>query len=148
MQVEFDSLICVSQISNGDILSNVQIEISPTGSHDKGALNGGSPYDLIVDQPLHMLQHRIALITGLSQFRIGIGAEEYRVRPIDAYESQAAESLGYCVRILAHIARQRHLRIAGALPHSHDSSGGIALEDGPILGKRDLARGVLRRLPV
>src|SRR6202043_3784651 len=40
-----------------------------------------------------------------------------------------------------------HDRI-GPLADARDACGRIALEDGAILGKGDLSRGVLRRLPV
>ena len=38
--------------------------------------------------------------------------------------------------------------IAGPLTNSHDTSRGVALEHSSVLGKRDFARGILRRLPV
>src|SRR5262245_20157248 len=49
---------------------------------------------------------------------------------------------------MAHIGRERHDGIAGALSDAADAGVGIALEDGAVLGIGDLLRGVLRRLPV
>ena len=46
------------------------------------------------------------------------------------------------------IGRERYDRIAGALPDAINARRGIALEDGTILGKRELFCCVLRRLPV
>ena len=40
------------------------------------------------------------------------------------------------------------MRVAGSLADAHNAGGGIALEHGAILGKCELARRVLRRLPV
>ena len=95
-----------------------------------------------------MFQHGVSVIAGLGQRGIGVGTEQHRVGTVDADEPQLAQALGDGIRILAHIAGQRHLRIAGSLPDAHDSGSGIALEYGAVLGKSELARGVLRRLPV
>ena len=63
-------------------------------------------------------------------------------------EAQLAQRLRDGVGILAHVGGQGHLRIAGALADADDARRGVALENGAVLGKGDLARGVLCRLPV
>jgi hypothetical protein len=52
------------------------------------------------------------------------------------------------IRVLAHVSGERHDRVAGSLADAPDTGGGIPVEYGGVLGKGDLPRSVLRRLPV
>src|SRR5580704_19361773 len=51
LQVESHRSIRVVQITDGDVLANVQVEIAPTGSYHKGSLDRGCPDDFVVDEP-------------------------------------------------------------------------------------------------
>src|SRR5580704_6686919 len=148
LQVQCDSRIGVAQIPNGDVLANVQVEIAATGSHHKCALDSGGPDDLVVEETLDVFEHGISVIAGLRQRRVCVCAEQYRVGAIDAYKPQLAQPLSNGIRILPHIVRKSHGRIAGPLPDANDSGIRIAFEDGPVLGISYLARGILGRLPV
>ena len=86
---------------------------------------------------LDVLQHRVAVVDGLREQRISVGAEHDRIGPIDADETQLAQRLRDSIRILAHVGRQRHDRIARSLPDAFDLSRRIALEDGAVFGERD-----------
>src|ERR1700752_2625104 len=88
------------------------------------------------------------MIAGLRKGGVGVGPEQRRVGAVDSDEPQLAQGLGYGVGVLAHVGRERHLRIAGSLADAPDTGGGVTFENGTVFGKGDLARGVLRRLPV
>ena len=49
----------------------------------EGAGDGRGPDDLAVDEMLDVLDHRIAMVAGLVQRGIGVGAEQHRVRAVD-----------------------------------------------------------------
>ena len=63
-------------------------------------------------------------------------------------QAQLAQRLRDRVGIVAHVGRQRHDRVAGALPDALDAGGRVALEDRAVLGKGNRLRRVLHRLPV
>ena len=102
----------------------------------------------IVDQPLDVLEHRVSVVAGLGKRGVGFGAEQHRVGPVDADETQLAQALGDGFRVLADVGGERHDRIAGALTDASNAGGGITVKYGAVLGKGDLSRGILRRLPV
>jgi hypothetical protein len=56
--------------------------------------------------------------------------------------------LGNGFRVRAHVGGKRHRRIAAPLTDALDAGSGITFEHGAVLGKGELARGVLRGLPV
>src|ERR1700722_11659278 len=148
LQVQGDSGIGVAEIADGNILADVQIEIAATGGQHEGAGNGGRPDDLIFDQTLDVLEHRVSVIAGFGERGVGVGAEQHGVGAVDTDEAQPAQALGNCIRVFPHVAGQRHDGIACSFSNASDAGGGIALEYGGVLGKGDLPRGVLRRLPV
>ena len=88
------------------------------------------------------------MVAGLADGDVGVGAEQHRVRAVDAAVAQLAERLGDRRRVLAHVRGQAHRRIAGARPDALDAGRGIAVEDRAVLGEGDLRGGVLDRLPV
>ena len=59
-----------------------------------------------------------------------------------------AQRLGHSVRIVANISGQGLDRIAGTLTDALNICLRVAVEDRPILGKRDLPGGVLGGLPI
>ena len=61
LQVQADGRVSVAQVADGDVLADVQAEVAAAGREHERARDGGSPDDLAVDQPLDMLQHRIAV---------------------------------------------------------------------------------------
>ena len=86
-------VVGVAQIADRDVLAEMQVEVAAAGRQHERAGNRGSPDDLVVDQPLDVLDHRIAVIAGLAQRGIGVGAQHHRVRTVDAGEPQLAERL-------------------------------------------------------
>src|SRR5262249_21267766 len=93
-------------------------------------------------------QQRVAGVAGFGERRIGIGAEQDRIRPVDAGEPQLAQGLRDGVGILSYVGGERHDRMAGPLPDAADARRPLALEDGAVLGVGYLLRRILRRLPV
>src|ERR1700729_2202244 len=148
LQVQGDSGIGGSEIADGNILADVQIEIAATGGQHEGAGNGGRPDDLIFDQTLDVLQYRVSVVAGFGERGVGVGAEQHGVGAIDTNETQTAQALGNRIRVFANVAGQRQDRIAGSFANAPDAGGGIALEYGGVLSKSNLPRGVLRWLPV
>ena len=51
-------------------------------------------------------QHRIAVVAGLGQRGVGIGAQQHRIGTVDADQPQLAQGLGDGVGVVAHIGRQ------------------------------------------
>ena len=58
------------------------------------------------------------------------------------------QGLGNGFRVITHVSGEGHDGVAGPLADALNTGGGIALEYGAILGKSDLSRGVLCRLPI
>jgi hypothetical protein len=59
----------------------VQFEVAAAGGHHHHARDTRRPDDLIVDQPLDMLEDGIAVITGFGQCRIRIGSQSESLAP-------------------------------------------------------------------
>src|SRR5215831_7942691 len=148
LQVETHDAVGVAQVANRDVLADVQTKIASARGEHEGAGDGWGPNDYVLDELFDVLQHRVPIVTGLGESRIGIGTEQDGIRSIDADETQLVQGLRNRVRILAHVGRQGHGWVAGALPDATDACRGIALEDGTVLSVGDLLGSVFRRLPV
>src|SRR5262249_14312868 len=99
-------------------------------------------------QPLDVLDHRVAVIAGLADRGVGIGAERHRVRAVDARYAQLAERRGDRGRVLADVGGQAHRRVAGSLADAVGAGRRVALEDRAVFGEGYLPGRVLDRLPV
>jgi hypothetical protein len=66
--------------------------------HHEGAGDGGGPDDFIFDQPFDVLQHRVSVVASFGEGRIGVGAEQHRIGPVDTDEPQLAQGLGHGFR--------------------------------------------------
>ena len=86
LQVQADGVISVAEITDGDVLTDVQIEIAATGSQHECAGNGGGLDDFIFHQPFDVLQHRVSVVAGFGECSIGIGAEQYGIGAVDTDE--------------------------------------------------------------
>src|SRR5262249_14150310 len=148
LEVEAHNAVGVAQIADRDVLPDVQIEITAPRREHEGAGDGCGPDDLVLDQLSDMLQHGIPVVAGLGERRIGVGAQQHRIGSIDADETQLVQGLCDGIGIVTNICGQRQDRVAGPLPDAADARGGIALENGTVLGVGDLLRGLLCRLPV
>src|SRR6516162_2764034 len=138
----------MARIADGQILTDVQVEIAAAGSENERAGNRRSPDNLAVDEILDVLKHRVPVISRLGEGGVGIGAQQYRVGSIDAGKTQLVDRVGYRVGVLAHVGGQRLDRVAGSLADALDAACGIAIEDRTILGKGDRFCRVLCWLPV
>src|SRR5262249_17391004 len=77
LEIKAHDAVGVAQIADREILPDVQIEITaPRGEHE-GAGDGWRPDDLVLDELFDMLQHGIPVVTGLSERRIRLGAEQH-----------------------------------------------------------------------
>src|ERR1700689_1720482 len=56
-QVQLNASLRRTQIADGNILNDVQVKISTARGENERAVNGRSPYDLIVDRPFDVLTH-------------------------------------------------------------------------------------------
>src|SRR5262245_31298096 len=56
LQVQADGCIGMTEIADGDVLADVQLEIAAARGEDKGARNGRSPEDLVGNETLDMRQ--------------------------------------------------------------------------------------------
>src|SRR5580704_8415137 len=118
----------MAQIPDRYVLSNMEIKVATTGSEHKGSLDGRSPHDLAIHQPLDVLQDGIAVVAGLAQPGIGVGAQHHGVRTVDADLAQLGERLCDSIRIGAHVGWKGHHRIAGALTDAADAGSSVAVE--------------------
>src|SRR5580693_86682 len=60
LQIQADGSISMAEITDGDVLADVQVEIAATSGQHESASDGGRPDDLIVDQSLNVFQHRVS----------------------------------------------------------------------------------------
>ena len=78
-----------------------------TGGQYESAGNGRGPDDLIFDETLDVLQHRVSVVAGLCECSVGVGAQEHRVGAVDPDETQLAQALGNYIRVLKNIGGER-----------------------------------------
>src|SRR5262249_54785081 len=123
-------------------------EVAAPGGQRDGAGDGGSPDDLAADEPADVLEHRVAVVAGLADGDVGVGAEQHAVRAVDAALAELAERAGDGRRVLAHVFWQAHRRVAGARPDAVDAGGRLAVEDRAVLREGELAGGIPVRLPI
>ena len=74
---------CGCEVSDEDALADAEVEITATGGQYQSAGNGRGPDDLIFDQALDVVQHRVSLVAGLCERSVGVGAQDpaaYEVR--------------------------------------------------------------------
>src|SRR5207247_5530608 len=64
LQVQADDGVRVVEVSDGDILADVQIEVAATGREDKGSGDGRRPNDLALEKALDVAQHRVSVVAG------------------------------------------------------------------------------------
>src|SRR5262249_3618021 len=103
----------MTEITDRDVLANMQIEIATASSQDKGAGDRRGPNNLAVDDPPEVLQHRVSVVSGLGDGCVLVGAQQHRIWTIDADETQLTERVGNGVGIVAYIGGQRLDRVAG-----------------------------------
>ena len=128
LQVQADGSIVVVEVADGDVLADVQVEITATGGQYESAGNGRGPDDLIFDQALDVVQHRVSVVTGFGERGVGVGAEQHSIRTVDTDETQLTQALGNRVWIFAHVGGKGLNRIARSLADATNAAGGIALE--------------------
>jgi hypothetical protein len=85
-----DCGIGMSQISNRNVLSDMQIEIAAARRQYKSPGYRRRPDDFLADQPLDMLNHRVAVVNGFADGGISIGTEHNGIWAVDANEAQLA----------------------------------------------------------
>src|SRR5579863_6161488 len=90
LQVKPDSFIAMAEIPDGDVLPNVQFEITAACCQHESAADCWRPDDLVFHQPLDVLQHRVSVVTGFGERGVGVGAEQHGVRAVDANQAQLA----------------------------------------------------------
>src|SRR6516164_9494427 len=135
LQVQADVRVGVTQIADGRVLADVEIEIATACGDDESAVNGGCPDDFAFDESLDVFENGVAVVAGFGELRVSVGAEENRIRAIDTDQSQLAQRLSDGCGILAYIGRQRPFGIAGALADANDSGSVVAFEDGAVFCK-------------
>src|SRR5271155_2643862 len=104
----------------------MQFEVAAARRQHERAGNRGSEYYFVVEEPLDVLDDRIAVIAGLAQRRVRVGAHHHRVWSVDPGEAQLAQRLRDCVRVMSGIAGQGGDFVAGPLSYAFDSAGGVA----------------------
>jgi hypothetical protein len=75
LEIKPDDRVGVSEIADGDILPDVEFEITSARGQDKRALYGRSPDDVAFDNALDVLQDGISVITGFRKFGISFCSE-------------------------------------------------------------------------
>jgi hypothetical protein len=87
LEVEANRPVVVTQITDGYVLADMQVEIAAARRQNEGPGDRRGPDDLAVDQASDVLEDRIAVISGFAQSRIGIGTQQDGVGTIDADET-------------------------------------------------------------
>lgn len=82
--------VIVTQIADGRILADVEIEVATPSRGHKGAVNGGCPDDFAFEEALDVFENRVAIIAGFGKFGISVGAQQNGIRAVDPNQSQLA----------------------------------------------------------
>ena len=150
----------MTRISNGDVLTDVEVEIAAPGGNHKCALDGRRPDDFVIDEPLDVLEDRVALVAGLRQRGVCIGTEQDRVRTVDAGKTQllSAWAIASGYSRMSAGQRQRGLLVPCLTP-TISASGSprrsrrllhrqfVARRLWPVASRRPLRRARRRRWP-
>ena len=80
LQVEANGGIGVAQIPDGEILADVEFEVAASRGHHECSVDGRCPDNFVLDEALHVLQHRVAVIAGFSQGGVSLRAKENGIR--------------------------------------------------------------------
>src|SRR5258708_28006073 len=73
LQVQVDGSIVVVEVADGDVLADVQVEITATGGQYESAGNGGGPGEFIFFHALDGVQQPGSLVGWLRERRVGGG---------------------------------------------------------------------------
>jgi len=148
LQVQADLVVGVREVADRQVLAEVQAEVAAPGcQHDRTA-DRGRPDDVAGQQPLDVLDDRIAVVAGLAHLGVGVGAEQHRVRAVHTGHPKLAQRLSDRRRVVLGVGGQDHRRVARPLADALDLGCRVALDDRAVFGERDLLGGILDRLPV
>ena len=70
LQVQFDGGGGMAQVTDGDVLADIQFEIAAAGRQHDATFDGWGPDDLAVDKTLNMLKDRIAFVAPAADGRV------------------------------------------------------------------------------
>jgi hypothetical protein len=73
LKIEAHDVVGVIEIANGDILAKMQGEIAAASGEHERAGDGGRPENLIVDEPLDVLKHRVSVVARLGESSVERG---------------------------------------------------------------------------
>jgi hypothetical protein len=135
----------MAEVTDRDVLTDIQLKITSAGRNDEPAFNGGCPNNPSVHHTLDMVKDRITLVASPTGGCVRLCTEHKRVRSVDASKPQSADRLRDGTRIIPDIGREYHRRIAAALTNALDPRCGIPVEDGAIFGVGDFTRRFLHR---
>src|SRR5258708_31433171 len=74
LQVQVDGSIVVVEVADGDVLADVQVEITATGGQYESAGNGGGPQYFFFFPPPHALPQHRSMGARLRRARVGGGS--------------------------------------------------------------------------
>lgn len=148
LQVQADLGLGVREVPDRQVLAEVQAEVAAPGRQHDRAADRGRPDDLAGQQALDVLDDRVPVVAGLADLGVGVGAQQHRIRAVHPRHPQLAQRLRDRRRVVLGVGGQDHRRVAGPLADALDFRGRVTLDNGAVLGERNLLSGVLDRLPV
>src|SRR5262249_23009521 len=81
LEVEVDAGVVVGQVTDGQVLPEVQFVVATAGRQQERALKGRRPDDGAVQHPVHVVVDRVAVVGGLAHGGVGVRAQEQCVGP-------------------------------------------------------------------
>jgi EmrB/QacA subfamily drug resistance transporter len=148
LQVQAHLGVGVREVADRQVLPEVQAEVATPGREHDRAADRGRPDDVAGQQALDVLDDRVPVVAGLADLGIGVGAQQHRIRAVHARHPQLAQRLRDRRRVVLGVGGQDHRRVARPLAYALDVGGRVTLDNGAVLGERNLLGGVLDRLPV
>lgn len=80
----------MAEITNRDILSNAELEVSAACGQYEGTFDRRSPDNIAVNDSLDVFENGVSMIVCLSKFCIRFGAQQNRIWAVDTDETQLA----------------------------------------------------------
>ena len=138
----------MAEITNGEVLTDIQFEVPTARGEHEPALNGRRPDDPAIHHTLDMMKDRIPIVASAGHGCVCARPKHKCIWSIAAREAQLADGLRHSVRIALYAARKCHNGIAAAFADALNSGRSISIENGAIFGKCDLPRRLLDGRPV
>src|SRR3954469_14912574 len=149
LEIEVDRVLVVGAVADRQVLAGLQEEVAAAHADEHGAFDPGRAYERAAGDLDQVLEHRVAAVLGrLDDLAVAAGPERESVRARDALAQHALGGARDGAGGLAGLITERDRLVRARLGDADDAGLLPAVEDGDVLGQRDVQRGLVERVEV